>query len=75
MKKWGPRGSLILLSALTFYGAAQVVHGMLRRVSLMEVWLQFCSDQLQTAASFQPMRHYCTLILRLRMRTTVLSIP
>lgn len=42
-KKWGPRGSLILLSTLTFCGAAQVVHGMLWCVSLIEAWLQFCT--------------------------------
>lgn len=74
LKKWGPRGSLILLSTLTFCGAAQVVRGMLQCVSLIEVWLQFCTA---TYSRFfladAPLLCYLTgLNMRLRARTTVL---
>lgn len=73
-KKMGPRGSLILLSTLTFCGAAQVVRGMLQCVSLIEVWLQFCTA---TYSRFfpadAPLLCYLTgQDMRLRTRTTVL---
>jgi hypothetical protein len=72
-EKWGPRGSLILLSTLTFCGAAQVVHGMLWCVSLIEVWLQFCTATYRFFLADAPLLCYLTgLNMRLGMRTTVL---
>lgn len=70
-EKWGPRGSLILLSTLTFCGAAQVVHGMLWCVSLIEVWLQFRTATYgRFFPAHAPLLCYLTgLNMRLRMRT------